>query len=192
MRLIGITGGVGMGKTASTDWLRRQDFSISDTDTIAREIVEPGQPALLEVKKAFGSDLVDTKGRLRRNQLARIVFSSETARKQLEAILHPKIRERWMAEAESWRRAGESLGFIVIPLLFETQAEVLFDAVICVACSASTQQVRLRQRGWSDEEIEQRRAAQWSVERKIEKSDYVVWTDTSLEVHAAQLQKILG
>jgi dephospho-CoA kinase len=79
----------------------------------------------------------------------------------------------------------------VIPLLFETKAEAELDATICVACSAATQHQRLLARGWSPEHIEQRLQAQWPVETKMVHADYVVWTEAALDVHAAQIERIL-
>jgi len=119
------------------------------------------------------------------------VFADENARKQLEGILHPRIRQQWQARAQSWRAQNLSLGAVAIPLLFETGAETQFDSVICVACSSATQLVRLRSRGWSDEQIQQRIAAQWAVDQKIVRSNYVIWTEGSLQIHAAQLDRIL-
>ena len=82
-------------------------------------------------------------------------------------------------------------GVVVIPLLFETNAASSFDVTVCIACSAVAQHQRLIARGWNAEEIQQRIAAQWPVEKKIAASDYVVWTDGDLESHAAQWDRIL-
>jgi dephospho-CoA kinase len=121
---------------------------------------------------------------------ARIVFSDAPAREKLEAILHPRIRERWLAQIETWRKENRALAVVVIPLLFETRAESHFDKIICVACSAATQRERLLARGWTPEQIQQRLAAQWPVEQKISRADFVVWTDGALDAHAQQLERI--
>jgi dephospho-CoA kinase len=81
---------------------------------------------------------------------------------------------------------------VVIPLLFETQAESQFDKIICVACSAPAQRQRLLNRGWSLGQIQQRLAAQWPVEQKIARADFVIWTDGSLESHAQQIERIFA
>jgi dephospho-CoA kinase len=83
------------------------------------------------------------------------------------------------------------LAVVVIPLLFETGAEAELDTTICVACSAATQHQRLLARGWSPEHIEQRLQAQWPVETKMVRADYVVWTEAGLDVHADQIERIL-
>lgn len=191
MKLFGLTGGIGMGKSTAAEILRRRGLPLVDSDVIARQVVEPGQPALTEVKRAFGNDMVGDDGRLRRDELARRVFVDETARRQLEVILHPAIRTVWLAQVARWRAEKISTGVVVIPLLFETNAGEHFDKTICVACSSRTQLERLRARGWSDEQIQQRIAAQWPIEKKMALADYVVWTEAGLDVLAAQLDRII-
>jgi dephospho-CoA kinase len=128
---------------------------------------------------------------LRREAVARQVFENEDLRRQLEAILHPRIRERWHAEVDQWRHEGQPRCVVVIPLLFEVKAEAEFDAVICVACSAVTQHHRLAARGWSASQIDQRIRAQWPVEKKIALAHFLIWSEAGLDIHAAQLDRIL-
>jgi dephospho-CoA kinase len=191
MKLLGLTGGVGMGKSACAELLWQRNIPVIDTDQLAREIVEPGQPALAEVSVALGDELVGPDGRLRRDLLARKVFSDPNARRKLEGILHPRIRQLWQQQVKTWRASSLRLGVVAIPLLFETGAEVHCDAVVCIACSTVTQLARLRARGWSEEQSQQRITAQWSIEQKMAKANHVIWTEGSLDIHAAQLDKIL-
>jgi dephospho-CoA kinase len=190
MKVCGLTGGIGMGKSTAAEFLRSRGAQVADTDELARQLVQPGQPALNEIRAAFGKKIVAPGGRLRRDELARIIFSDATARKKLEAILHPRIRERWLAQVEIWRQENRAFAVVVIPLLFETRAESHFDKIICVACSAPAQRERLRARGWTPEQIQQRLAAQWPVEQKISRADFVVWTDGALDTHVRQLERI--
>ena len=192
MKLCGLTGGVGMGKSTAAGFLLRQRIRVVDTDDLARQLVQPGEPALAEIQTQFGKNLIAADGQLRRDELARIVFADNAARLKLEAILHPRIRERWLAQVEIWRNEKCPLAVVVIPLLFETRAETHFDKIICVACSPAGQRQRLLARGWTPSQIEQRIAAQMPVEQKIARSDYVVWTDGTPEVHAQQLERILS
>jgi dephospho-CoA kinase len=191
MKLFGLTGGVGMGKSTADRLLRGRGVDVVDTDLLARALVEPGQPALGEIRAAFGGDMLDAQGQLRRDALARRVFGDAAARKQLENILHPRIRDLWERQVETWRAGGRLRAVVVIPLLYETDASALFDAVICVACSAATQRARLQARGWDDGQISQRIGAQWPVEKKMELANYVVWTEGDLEAHARQLERII-
>jgi dephospho-CoA kinase len=190
MKVCGLTGGVGMGKSTAAQFLRARGAQMVDTDELARQLVQPGQPALAEIQTEFGKKVVAPDGRLRRDELARIVFADAAARKKLETILHPRIRERWLAQVEIWRRENRALAVVVIPLLFETGAESYFNKIVCVACSAPAQRQRLLSRGWTPEQIQQRLAAQWPVEQKISRADFVVWTDGALDVQAQQLKRI--
>jgi dephospho-CoA kinase len=190
MKVFGLTGGPGMGKTVCAQWLGARGVAVVDTDDLAREVVEPGQPALEQVREAFGPKVVAPDGRLLRAELARRVFGDPVALKQLEAILHPPIRALWQAQAAAWRQELRPHCVIVIPLLFETGAEAEVDATLCVACSATTQQQRLLARGWTAQEIEQRVRAQWPIEKKMGCADYVVWTEGGLDILGAQLARI--
>lgn len=191
MKVIGLTGGVGMGKSTAADFLRERGLPVVDTDFIARQLVEPGLPALAEIKTVFGPEIIAPDGRLRRDELARRVFADAPARKKLEDILHPRIRTTWKGQIESWRAEGRPLAVVVIPLLFETNAAAEFGRIICVACSTRTQRQRLQARGWDANQMEQRIASQWPVEKKMDLADYVVWTEAGLDVHAGQLGRIL-
>jgi dephospho-CoA kinase len=190
MKVCGLTGGVGMGKSTAAEFLRARGAQVVDTDELARQLVQPGQPTLAEIQAGFGTNIVAPDGQLRRDELARIIFADANARKKLETILHPRIRERWLAQIETWRKENRALAVVVIPLLFETRAESHFNKIICVACSAPTQRQRLLSRGWTPEQIKQRLAAQWPVEQKISRADFVVWTDGALDAHAQQLERI--
>ncbi|MBI4658934.1 MAG: dephospho-CoA kinase [Verrucomicrobia bacterium] len=192
MKIFGLTGGIGMGKSTAAQLLARRGFAVVDTDVLARQVVEPGQPALLDLAAEFGRGIIGQDGRLLREKLAEVVFADEPARLRLEAIVHPRIRAAWMRQLEDWRQQRKPLAVVVIPLLFETDAKPHFDATICVACSVKTQLARLKPRGWTAEQIEKRRLAQWPIERKMALSDYVVWTEGSLEVHAEQLNRIVA
>ncbi len=192
MKLYGLTGGAGMGKSTAADWLRAQGVSVVDTDALAREVVEPGQPALEEIQRAFGARFIDATGHLRRSELARVVFSDAVALRLLEGILHPRIRVAWRLQAESWRTAGKTLAVVIIPLLFETEVPADFHVTVCVACSPATQELRLLARGWSLDEIQRRNAAQMPIDKKIALSDRVVWNEGPPDVLYAQLQKVFS
>ena len=190
MKVCGLTGGVGMGKSTAAEFLRARGAQVVDADELARQLVQPDQPALAEIQTEFGKKVIAPDGRLRRDELARIVFADAAAREKLEAILHPRIGERWLAQIETWRGENRALAVVVIPLLFETRAESHFDKIICVACSAPAQRERLLARGWTPEQIRQRLAAQWPVEQKISRADFVVWTDGAPDTQVRQLERI--
>jgi dephospho-CoA kinase len=192
MRVFGITGGIGMGKSTSARLLRGRSIPVVDTDDLARDVVEPGQPALAEVQSQFGATIVDENGRLRRKELAQLVFADPAARRELEHILHPRIRALWLAQVNKWKLEGRLLAVVVIPLLFETGADKDLDETICVACTFGTQRQRLLARGWPAEQIEQRIQAQLPVDQKMGRADFVVWTEPpGTQIHEEQLERIL-
>jgi len=192
MKVCGLTGGVGMGKSTAARFFRERGAQVVDTDELARRLVQPGQPALAAIQSVFGKRVIGSTGELNRAELAQIVFADADARKKLEAILHPLIREQWFAQIETWRGENYPLAVVVIPLLFETRAESHFDKIICAACSTVAQRERLLARGWTPEQIEQRIAAQMPVEKKIARADFVIWTDGALDMHARQIERLLA
>jgi dephospho-CoA kinase len=192
MKLCGLTGGVGMGKSTAAGFFLRLGVRVVDTDELARQLVEPGQPALAEIQSKFGAHLLAADGRLKRDELARLVFADADARKRLEDILHPRIRERWQARVACWRADDCAVALVVIPLLFETSAETSFDQVICVACSAAGLQARLQARGWPPEQVLGRVAAQLPIAHKIARSHFVIWTEGSVDNHRRQVEAILA
>jgi len=127
--VIGLTGGIGSGKTAVSDRFARLGVPAIDTDLLARELVEPGQPALAEIVAEFGPDCLDDEGRLHRARLRERVFADPTGRRRLEAILHPRIRT---LARERIVRLTAPYGLLVIPLLAETGMTDLVDRVLVV------------------------------------------------------------
>ena len=189
---LGLTGGVGMGKSTASQFLYDLGFKVADTDDIARKLVEPGEPALEDIVKVFGKEVLQDNGELDRKKAAEIVFSDDSKRLKLEEILHPLIRETWELRLNEWSAENEKLGVVVIPLLYETECERYFDKVVCMACSRDIQLQRLRQRGWSDLEIDQRIKAQLLIGEKMRRADYVVWTNGAIDTHAKQWDELIS
>ena len=180
-----------MGKSACARLLQWRGAAVVDTDELARQVVQPGQPALAEIEKTFGANYLNPDGHLNRETLANLVFSDPVARGKLEGILHPRIRNLWSAQLAAWRAEGRRLAVVVIPLLFETNAEGGFDSIFCVACSAATQSQRLLARGWSAEQIQQRLAAQLPIAEKLRRANHVIWTEGGMDVHAQQVYRLV-
>lgn len=191
MNVFGLTGGVGMGKSTAGDLLQQRGLAVVDTDALAREVVEPGQPALVEIEQVFGGEILDAGGRLCRDELARRIFADEMLRRRLETITHPRIRARWLAQIETWRAEDRPAGVVIIPLLFETNAAAQVNHTICVACSAASQRQRLHARGWTPEQIELRIRAQWPSEKKMAAADFVVWNEGGRDVLEEQLRRVI-
>ncbi len=181
-----------MGKSTAAELLAERGAKVSDSDALARELVEPSQPALTEIVEEFGGDVLREDGSLDRAKVGELVFGDSAAREKLEGILHPRIREVWLARLDGWAADGERLVVAVIPLLFETRAQTSFDRIVCVVCSPEAQHKRLRARLWTDEMIENRNAAQLAINEKMMRADHVVWTDGTIEAHAAQWDALLS
>ena len=140
MLKVGLTGGICSGKTTVSEIFARLGVPIIDMDVIARQVVEPGSPALAEITETFGPDVLNPDGSLNRQRLRQRIFDSDADRKKLEAILHPRIR------AETERRVAEldaSYCIIVIPLLAETGQQSLVDRILVVDVPESLQIERL-------------------------------------------------
>ena len=190
-RVLGLTGGVGMGKSTAARLLIKAGLPVVDSDDLAREVVQPGTEGLAEIADEFGEGFLKPDGSLDRDKMASTVFQDQAARKQLEAIIHPRVRAVWENRIEQWREQKRPVGVVVIPLLFEVGLQDSFDAVLCVASTASTQRSRLRGRNWSDAQIAARIAAQMDIAQKMDLADHVLWNEGTPDQLGEQLNGIL-
>ncbi len=143
MLRIGLTGGIASGKSTVADLFVNLGAALVDTDAVAREVVAPGEPALEEVRRAFGAGVIDPRGELDRRALREIVFADADRRRELEAMLHPRIRERTLTLLE---QARGSYVIAAVPLLVETGFAEHVARVLVVDCPVETQVERLMQR----------------------------------------------
>ena len=190
-RVLGLTGGVGMGKSTAARLLKKAGLPVVDSDDLAREAVHPGTEGLAQIADGFGEGFLKADGSLDRDKMASTVFQDEAARKRLEAIIHPRVRAVWENRIEQWREQKRPVGVVVIPLLFEVGLQDSFDAVLCVASTASTQRSRLRGRNWSDAQIAARIAAQMDIAQKMDLADHVLWNEGTPDQLGEQLNGIL-
>jgi dephospho-CoA kinase len=163
---------------------------VIDADRLAREVVEPGQPALEEIATAFGRDILMPDGRLDRGKLARVIFAEAVARGRLNAITHPRIQERIAAEIAA-RGSRPGVLIVDIPLLYENDRTTTVEAVIVVWVDSKTQLRRLIERdGLSENEARQRIAAQMPLDEKRARADLVVDNSGSRENTRRQVEAI--
>lgn len=182
MKLIGLTGGIASGKSAVSGILRRLGAQVIDADALAREVVEPHQPAWDEIVGTFGNKVLQPDQTLDRKKLRKLVFDDPKARKQLEAITHPRIRGLAQDEIAQCAATGAPLVVYEAPLLFETGIHLWLRPVILVACDRATQRRRLHERdNLTETEIEQHLGAQMSLEEKRKLADYVIDNNGTLE-----------
>lgn len=185
---VGLTGGIASGKTAVAEMFSDLGAAIIDTDIIARQVVEPGEPALDEIRHEFGDEIIDDDGRLDRAALRRIIFSDDDARTRLESILHPRIRSATFEQADV---ADGAYQIIVVPLLVESPLKALVDRIVVVDCDENTQMQRLMTRD-AESEGQARRilAAQASRDERLTIADDVVRNDGDLNATLEQVQTL--
>ena len=182
MLRVGVTGGIGSGKTALTDWLTEKGITVVDADLAARVVVAPGQPALAEIMTAFGDEYLLPDGQLNRAALRKLVFEDAEKRKALEAMTHSRIREeliRQLAAADS--------AYVVLssPLLLESGQSELIDVSVVVDAPEATQIARTMERDGNDQAlVEGIMAAQLDRETRKSRADIVIDNSASLtELH---------
>ena len=191
MLRVGLTGGIGSGKSAVTDLLRSRGAAVIDADVLAREVVAPGTPGLQQIVEAFGEDVLLPDGSLDRPALGRLVFADEQARRRLNAITHPLIGERTSELLREAERAGTQVLVHDVPLLVENGLAPLYDAVVVVAAEPSTQLDRLvRLRGMSREDAQARIDAQAPLAEKLAVATHVIRNDGSREELQAQVEEL--
>ena len=189
---VGITGGVGMGKSTVGKILSSKGFPTIDTDDVARQVVDKGSDALKKIVETFGDMVLDSDGFLNRKKLGDRVFGNPDELKALNSITHPEIRARWKTWLDQKKSAGAAAAFVTIPLLFEIGADKEFDKIVCVACSLKKQRGRLDKRGWNPSHADERIRSQMGIQQKIKRSDFLIWTDTSIEVVEWQIEDMQG
>ncbi|MEO6798270.1 MAG: dephospho-CoA kinase [Candidatus Dormibacter sp.] len=190
MRVLGLTGGIGSGKSTVARMFRELGADVVDADLLARKVVEPGQLALREIARAFGGQVIQPDGRLDRSKLAAIVFADPAARARLNAITHPPIRERIRQEVEARRDQSGTL-ILDIPLLLETPRPGFLERVIVVWVDAATQIRRLTERdGLSETEARRRIAAQMPLDAKQSMADDVIDNSGTLEGTRRQVKAL--
>ncbi|MEO0854453.1 MAG: dephospho-CoA kinase [Cyanobacteria bacterium J06648_11] len=179
-RAIGVTGGIGTGKSTVADFLQEMGVAIADADRLARDAVAPGSPVLEAIRERFGADIFTTAGDLDRRALGAIIFAQPEERQWLEAQIHPYVRQQLLEFVRN-REGAEAIA-LVVPLLFEAGMTDLVSEVWVVTCSPDRQRERLRQRdGLTEEAIAARVASQWSLTEKVKRADVVLENDGGLD-----------
>ena len=170
---VAVTGGIACGKSLVGACLGRQGFAVCEADELAHLAMEPGRPAFADVVAHFGSGILGADGLIDRNALGRRVFGCREDLDVLNAAVHPHVIAAW----QNWlKECGKEFAAaaVIVPLLYEAQQGVAWDAVICVAAPQRDQLRRLRERGLSGDEALLRIESQLPLARKVELADYVV------------------
>jgi dephospho-CoA kinase len=151
-----------------------------------------GTEATAAIAARFGAEILAADGSVDRKKLGPIVFADPSARRELEAIVHPAVHRAIAAGIRGFQLLGDPLAIVDVPLLYETGAEQGFDRVIVTACAAERQLARLIERGLTPDAARQRIEAQWPTEKKAARADFVIATDGTFEETNAQIARIHG
>jgi dephospho-CoA kinase len=190
--LIGLTGGIGSGKTAVSDLLAKLGAGIVDTDLIAHQITAPHGAAISLIEKQFGADFIAANGALNRDKMRSLVFATPEARKSLEAITRPLIRQESARKALQLSKQGLPYLVFVVPLLIESGFWMaLMDHLVLVDCPKETQIQRVMQRSnLPREEVVRILAAQASREERLKHADVVIENQGSLKDLEVEVQNL--
>jgi len=187
--MLGLTGGLGCGKSTAAKMFAAHGFDTMDSDSIVRDVVFKEAPVIAAVRAHFGNEVLNAAGEVDRRQLARRVFSDAPALRWLEALVHPRVFAHWRTRLEA---APASAWVVEVPLLFEKSLQNWFDFTVGVASDATVQLARLEQRGLPPPLARQRISQQLPLAQKIELADFVLLNDGSLEFLREQVARVVG
>jgi dephospho-CoA kinase len=190
--LVGLTGGMGSGKTLVAEILRELGAHIVDADQIGRDLVRPGSPVLAEIAAAFGEGVLLADGRLDRAKIAQVVFTDPGKRRLLEAILHPKIFEiERLATDKAFKLNPRAVVVVDAALLIESGNYKNMDKVVVIRCGEGEQIERLlAKKLWTREVILQRLRSQAPLEEKLKVADYVLTNDSTMDELRQRVEKM--
>jgi len=192
--LVGLTGGIATGKSTVSEILRQLGCEIIDADRLARDVVEPEQPAWKQIVAEFGGGVVTAEGALDRKKLGAIVFADPERRKRLEAITHPAIRARFQARLDELAAQGFA-GIVVFdaPVMIESGNYKNMDRLVVVVTDDATQAARLQERDGTDEAEGRRKiASQMPLAEKAKLADYVIDNSGAPEATAAEVRRVFA
>ncbi|MFR5857677.1 MAG: dephospho-CoA kinase [Clostridia bacterium] len=193
MKIIGLTGGIGTGKSTVSAYLAQKGCKIIDADLISHQMTEAGSPCLAEIKAAFGEDVFLRDGNLDRKKVGRLVFADATKKKTLEQIITRRVIEKTLRILQDCRAQQEDLVVLDAPLLFECGMQRYTDETWLVVCRTETRLRRIAARdGLAEEDIQKRIANQMSTEQKEKLADYIIDNSRDLAWLYAQIDTLLA
>ena len=185
---IGLTGGLGCGKSTALQYFREAGAITVDVDALVHDMMREDRDLIEAVREAFGNDVIDAQGRVDRGRLAHMVFDNSEALGLLESLVHPRVRSAWM------RMLGKNHPVLVveIPLLFENELQDNFSLTICLSSDPEVQIRRLKAKGMNESQIQKRKLRQLSLDEKMRRADITIHNNGSLDHLKEQVNHLMS
>jgi len=191
MVTVGLTGGIATGKSTVAAMFGARGAAVVDADRLAHALQEPGEPCHRQIVDAFGPGALDAAGRIDRRRLGALVFADPSARRRLEAIMHPAIHQACQGEIRAAAEAGRPLCVVDAALILEAGQQHRYDAIVVVSAPEDVQVARLmRTRGLTEAEARLRITAQWSTATKAALADFVIDNGGAVSATETQVQRV--
>jgi dephospho-CoA kinase len=193
MQSLGLTGGIASGKSAVAAMLREMGFSVLSADAVAHQLMEPGQPAHVELLHEFGQTVATTDGHIDRRKLAGMVFADPAKLARLNEILHPRVEKIMLQQFDDWERGGiRDAAFVEAALLIEAGFDKKLDGLVVAWCRPEQQLERLLGRGMGEIEAKRRLGAQLPVEEKKKHATFLIDCSGAMTETLAQVRELAG
>jgi dephospho-CoA kinase len=186
---VGLTGGIGCGKSTVVAFFREAGWRTVESDQVVRELLDHDAGIQGALRQRWGAEIFLTDGTTDRAKIAGQVFQNEAELRWLEALLHPRVREVWQGAIEAEPGAD---WLIEIPLLFEKSLETVFDFTVCISSPPAVVESRMAARGYTAEEVDRRRQRQMPLEEKMRRADFVITNAGSLEFLEQQTGRLIA
>lgn len=187
-QILGVTGGVGCGKSEVARMLRARGVAVLDTDDVAHEVIRAPSPVYRSLVARFGEGVLQADGEIDRARVAAVVFADASQREALNRLVHPAVQDETVRWLEALPKGAP--GAVVVPLLYEIGWTEPWTQVACVAAPEQVVRARLRARGWSEEETNRRLEAQWPLADKVSRADYVISNGGDLADLAREVERV--
>lgn len=184
---VGLTGGIGCGKSEALRFFGEAGAEIVETDAVVRRLMNEDSGLIAEIREAFGAGMIDAQGKVDRGRLARRVFRNSTALSLLESLVHPRVRNHWTRLL----REAHPVLIVEIPLLFEKDLQGHFSSTVCVSSHPEIQRQRLKHRGLNESQIQHRKQNQLGLEEKMRRADTILFNNGTLDHLREQVQRVM-
>jgi dephospho-CoA kinase len=191
MKTLAITGGIACGKSLVGRVLQDRGFPVCEADELGHALLDRSSSVYPEIIAEFGSQILGADGAIDRGRLGREIFAHDDKRIRLNRLIHPQVNRMWLEWLVAREAEGARMGVVIIPLMYEIGLDEPWTAVVCVAAPREAQAERMRLRGWTEDDAAGRLRAQWPLEVKMERADFVIYNGGTIEMMSEQLDRVL-